>query len=188
MAAPKRTKDQRIKDRLRIIELRMKGYYEYQIAEELKLSQQMISRELKKIRAEWTMNTQRNYEALINEELAQIAIMEREAWQEYERSKLPREVATRKKVKSANGTKGGKDEKGTIHGTSREEQSARKEGRLGDPRYLDIINNCRKRRAELLGLEAPKKIEHSGSIDMREKTDEELELIARGQLTTVRTN
>ena len=56
------------------------------------------------------------------------------------------------------------------------------EGRIGDPRFLTVLDNCIERRCKILGIEAPKRLDLSSpegqSIevkhDLKKLGDEEL--------------
>ena len=50
----------------------------------------------------------------------------------------------------------------------------------GDPKAVLATVKLMERRAKYLGLDAPTKLEHSGSIDVTQMTDEELRRVAAG--------
>jgi len=130
--------------RRRISELYLQGKSQSEIGLEVGLAQPNVSHELKKIREQWRASTVRNYDEAKNIELARIDQIENEAWEAWNRG-IGKHIVTTKK-------------------DSREdsELTTRTEHLNGDPRYLDVIAGCVKKRCEILGLNAPTKTEISG--------------------------
>ena len=79
------------------------------------------------------------------QELARLDELEREAWAAWRRGMGRKQIRTTKT--------------GGINGP---EVSIRTEVLNGDPRYLATVLDCQQRRAKLLGLDAPAKVEASG--------------------------
>ena len=156
MTGPKRSKYQINKDRHTVGELYLKGVYQSVIAEQLGLTQQQISYDLKMNQKTWAKNTALSLDEHKIKELAKNDNLERVAWADYERSK--REF----KSKIIRGKNLSKNEHGQTTGDSIE-QTIKTEDRNGDPRFLDVIAKCIERRCKLLGLDEPQKHEHSGS-------------------------
>jgi hypothetical protein len=112
----------------------------------------------------------RDFDQAITEELARIDQLEREAWGEWERSKTVREKSKTTKAQRQKG----------------DESTAQleREGRLGDPRYLERVAWCIERRIKLLGLDAPERRELSGpgggpiQVAAASLSDEDLAVIA----------
>ena len=75
-------------------------------------------------------------------ELMRLNQIEREAWAEFERSKM-------ESIRTVEDAENGK-------------VSTTRETQCGNPRYLGIVQECIKQRCEILGLDAPTKLEHSG--------------------------
>jgi len=170
--------------RSRVAELYLKGYRSAQsIADRLgdaEVSRVTVSRDLKVIRREWAAAMVRDFDHALTEELTRIDRIEREAWDEWDRSKTFRE-------KSKSGSKQkpirGVAEDGTQQRETADEKFAQleREGSFGDPRYLERISWCIERRCKLLGLDAPEKRELSGKdggpilVKAEALSDDELE-------------
>jgi len=105
-------------------------------------TQYSVHKDLKALRAEWRSARLSTFEAKVNAELAILDQLEMEAWAGWERS-----VGTY----ITESTKNGKD---GIEVTTKTEELA------GDPRFLDQVQNCVKKRCEILGLNAPVKSTH----------------------------
>ncbi len=147
----KRTEAQRERDLVLVSEWYCRGYTLRKMAEMLKelrgysLSWKMIHKDVQKILERWREAAIDNVEDLQASELARIAEIEREAWEQWEASKAIREkTETERRIGS---TEVSRAKKVTEQG-------------LGDPRYLQVVQHCIKQRVEILGLNAPQKHEH----------------------------
>jgi DNA repair photolyase len=99
-----------------------------------------ISNDLRTLREEWKRQMADRYNDALAQELVRIDLIEQEAWSEWERSKTDREKRVR--------------EEGTgKHGATSKKRRER-EGRLGDPRYLEIVCKCMVQRVKLMGIDA----------------------------------
>lgn len=134
--------------RSQVARLYLQGVGQYQIADILDVNQSTISRDLKAIQKEWLDVAISNFDELKALELAKIDNLEVEYWDGWKRSKENKEVEIRKMVELG---KGGKDDRGDA----RKEATKREEGQAGDPRFLQGIQWCINKRAEILGLNAP---------------------------------
>jgi hypothetical protein len=160
MAAVKRTSDQRDADRALIVDLLIKGLSQREIAAVINadedrpytITQQTAANDIRHIRKAWKEKYIGKHDEILGGQLAMLAKVKREALAEFERSK----TNWSGKATKVKGT-GGK-EKTTVNEV---EQTNREEGRLGDPRYLDVILKATDREAKLLGLDAPAKHDHS---------------------------
>jgi ParB-like chromosome segregation protein Spo0J len=140
---PKRSSFQREKDLETITALYLRGHTQQQIADQFNLSRQQIGYDIKEIQSRWRTSEVFDFNEAKQRELAQIDQVEREAWAEWERSKT-KKLSKSKKIKT------GTDEK---NGSFNEEaEETKEENLLGDPRYLQIVNECRKDRMKLLGI------------------------------------
>jgi hypothetical protein len=148
---PRRKKAQREKDLTLIAEWYCRGETQEWMAVELarlrksigyRVSRQTISRDLKEIRSRWLESSVRDFDEAKAEELAKIDHLEREAWAEYLRSK---EVQKKSVHKTVQGDK-------SLHEAKLEELN-----RVGDVRFLQVVERCIDRRCKLLGLDAPVK-------------------------------
>lgn len=136
--------------RTRVAALRLQGWTQTEIAEELGVSQPLICADIKEIDAEWRESRNSTTQDFKDRELAKIDNREREAWEAYWRSVGTIEKRT---------TKGkGPDAEVTVV----EEQQA------GDPQYLKVIEGCSKDRRALLGLDQPQKISPTDPTGERE--------------------
>lgn len=156
--------------REQVAALYLRGYRQRQIAEQLKTSQSTISKDLKALHQEWKESRLHSMDEAKAAELDRLAEVEREAWEAWEQSKKDAVVYR---------TKDGKD------GT--EKQTIRK-GQVGDPRFLERVQQVINKRCELLGLDAPTKSEnkhiHSGEIFL---TKDQMLAEIRGRITALQT-
>jgi len=116
----------------------LKGWTQAEIAEQLGVSRSTVGRDVKAVREAWLEAAVRDFDQARGQEIAKFDLVEREAWQAWERSK---QDAVTKKVHQEK-----------ISGTSkkRAEQVTRKQ--IGDPRYLQMVVNCILQRCRLLHL------------------------------------
>jgi len=153
MSAPKRTKAQREADLVLIQDWYVRGDSQRTIAERLgdlrayRVSHQTICNDIEAILERWRQATVQNIDELKAQELAKINTIEREAWRAWERSigKSERTLAEKRT--------------GDIVG---ERSQIIRETLIGDPRFLEKIQWCINKRCEILGLNAPAKLEHTG--------------------------
>lgn len=125
-----RTKEKRECDLKRIAQLRFAGKLQSEIAEELGLSQPIISRDLKELRRRWMKESAKTVDAMIGEEIANYMKLQSIYVQDYQRSVTPI-----------------KDDEGRVVGFL-----------PGDPRYLQGVERCIDKRCELLAIKPPAKI------------------------------
>ncbi len=141
MAAPKRSKIQRERDRVTISELYLKGWSQAKIGEYLELNQSQISRELSKIKATWKAEATRDYDLHVDEQLRRLAMVEAEYWSGWERSQTAKEQSLSEKMAEA-----------ASGGDAKTKIQRRSETRVGDPRFLEGIVKCNQERSKLLDL------------------------------------
>jgi hypothetical protein len=135
--------------RLKVAELYLHGTRSFsQLAREVGVDKAQISRDFKHIRKLWRESYLEDWDAAKHEELARIAEIEQKAWLAWERS--CKDVETMEVTGSSQGGKG-KPEK--VKKISKRQ--------AGDPRYLAILLKCQEQRRAILGLDAPKKLDHS---------------------------
>jgi hypothetical protein len=149
--------------RRRVSELYLQGKNQFQIAEiitaefrkenEKPFSQSHVSYDLKRVREEWRSARVNNYDAKVDMELARLDEIEREAWAAWHRTIGIYKTETRKNtlVKGTDGNQG--------LDLPAEEITVKKEKLAGDPRFLAAVQDCVKKRCEILGLNAPVKAE-----------------------------
>jgi hypothetical protein len=122
---------------------------QYEIAAKLGMEpengRRTISYDIAAIEAEWKDKAARVLGAAKGKELDRLDALEAEYWAAWERSKQPRE--------SHKAARRSRPEKGAEEATE-----LRKEQRDGNPRFLEGILACIKKRCEILGLNAPVKV------------------------------
>ena len=159
MAAPKRSKIQRERDRVTISELYLKGWSQAKIGEYLELNQSQISRELSKIKAAWKAEATRDYDLHVDEQLRRLAMVESEYWEGWERSQTAKEQSLQEKLTEAATSR---DSKAKIQ--------RRTETRIGDPRFLEGIVKCNQERSKLLDLYPASNSDQSVAAEQNLKT------------------
>jgi transposase len=148
-----------------IAQLYVQGLSQRDIAKRVKVNQGTVSRDLAAIRETWLESATRDFSTRKAEELAKIDAMESEAWAAWQRSKEDWQRNTKEKIESTGATteEQGKEKRGTpAAGGNRMKVSVATEGRLPAHEYMRIVQWCIGKRCEILGLDAPKKHEHSG--------------------------
>ena len=129
--------------RRRVADLYPRGCTQWEIARSFGVDQGQVSRDLAHVRSEWLAVAVQDFNEHKSRELARIDAVERTAWEAFERSCKQASKRTAKKVSG---------------GKAREEATLHEQGRDGDPRFLQVVLDCVRRRCLILGLEAPKKI------------------------------
>lgn len=126
----------------------LSGRTQFDIAGELGVSQATVSADLAAIRKEWMRAAASHFAARVAHELARVDNLESEAWAAWRRSQNPAETTTTEKGEEAGGLRGVK--------TVKMRAGRKQVGRDGNPEFLRVVERCLIRRAELLGLDAPK--------------------------------
>jgi DNA-binding MarR family transcriptional regulator len=119
-----------------VAELTLMGRTQIEIAERLGVAQPTVSNDLKAIRAAWRQATSRDFEATFSEQLEMLTLIQREAWEAWERSKGPGHTAV-------------------IQGAGEAEPSKTRQTikrQTGDPRFLEQLQKCLAASRALLGL------------------------------------
>lgn len=105
---------------------------------------------------EWRDMRVEDVDDAIQVELARLKELEKEAWQEWDKSKQDHEKKRAKQQRIS-----GEDE---VDRVVRMEQQREEVICYGDPRYLDIIHKCGIERRKILGLYAPEKKKLEGDL------------------------
>ncbi|HXT58785.1 MAG TPA: ECF-type sigma factor [Pirellulales bacterium] len=122
--------------RRQVAELTLKGHRQSEIAAQLEVTQSTVSKDLQQVRAAWREAGVRDFEAAVSEQLETLALIQREAWLAWERSKQPAHTAV-------------------IQGADDEQRTRQTlKHRYGDPRLLQQVQRCLDRSRHLLGLDA----------------------------------
>ena len=145
-----RDRAQLTRDRRRIADLYLQGKLQAEIAGKLGIDQSTVSRDLKALHREWQQSALVDIDKAKGQELARIDRLEREYWTAWQRSCEDAETVRQE------GTK--------AEGPSKIIKTAK--GQAGDPRFLQGVQWCIERRCKILGIDAPEKREHTGSISL----------------------
>ena len=113
-----------------------------ELGKELNITGGTVSRTLKEIRQQWRETSIRDWNKLVQHELAVLNALEEEAWTAWQESKS--DAVTFK-------------ESTNEHGEYKEEFI--RKGQTGDVKYLAEINRCIGQRIKLLGLEPDQTVE-----------------------------
>jgi hypothetical protein len=133
----------------------LRGYTPVELSIHFKVSTGQIYSDLKMLRERWKENATELISEHKNKELERIDRIEKEAWDQWERSKLERaERISRKRSQVDKGhVFNDKGKKVPTESSSKEEETQEKRMEsIGDPRLLQVINDCRKDRMRILGL------------------------------------
>ncbi len=141
--------------RQQVADLYLKGLTQAAISTEVGVGQPTVCSDLKHIQAEWRDSMVRDFDLAREIELQKIDRVEREAWAAWERSQKPDQSAQ------------------TYDDPNNRRTRRTVRNRNGDPRYLEIVLRCSRERRELLGLDAPQRmeIEHHGDDTLAERSD-----------------
>lgn len=149
-----------------VAELYKHGYSYREIREEVmarlglsSYSSRTISKDIKRLLAEWREQRLTDTDELMQKELAVIDDIIKEAWIAWNKSKTDKTQRSAKQ-KGVPGEEGS----GTDVVTLQMEQATKELICYGDPRYLDVIDKQAKERRKLLGLYAPEKKEFTGDF------------------------
>jgi len=151
------------RDRREIARLYLRGELQSEIGDKLGLSQQTISNDLKVIQEQWKVDRGDDINERKNIELAKIDALEIEYWSAWIESL--KDEQTKKAIKA---------------GDKEIRQEMIVKGQSGNPAFLRGIEWCINKRCDLLGLDAPKKLENM-NYDMSILPDEYLDRIAGGE-------
>jgi hypothetical protein len=150
----RRSNSEIARDRRKIAELYLQGWIQADIAKELGVVQSTISRDLASLHKEWLQAAIVDFDTAKAQEVAKIDHLERIYYRAWERSCEDAETVRQEGDP--------KDEKGqpdkVVH---------TRKGQAGDPRFLQGVQWCIERRCKILGIEAPTKLEHSGSLETK---------------------
>lgn len=159
----KRNVEQRERDIVFCTELFLKGYTYKEIAAELnvflkkqgidyQISYISVYNDLKKVMIEWKREQLNNINEYIVHELRKLDKMEATAWKGWEDSKIRKSKVVHRKP----GKLDSDESDGFGYDQLNEETTA------GNPKFLDILLDIQRRRAKMLGFDAPTKIEVPG--------------------------
>jgi hypothetical protein len=150
-----RTKTQREADAAEVERLDRRGYSQREIASRVGVAPSQVCYDLKLLRKRYQDTQLAERSAAVAEKLEQYREVRREAWEAWDRSKDNKEKEIKEKISNlAQQAEPGTGEKLKAVITT--------EGRLPGNEYLRTIVQTFQDERELLGLDAPKKLEHGG--------------------------
>jgi len=138
-----------------VAQLYIRGETQAAIAQRFAVNQSQISRDLKVIQKEWVKAGNVNIDRAKAAALSKLDEVERQAWLGWERSLKDAEkqkisTGSEEEAKGKKKPKGARIEKVT-------------EGQSGNPRFLEVVIRSIERRCLILGIDAPKRTELTGS-------------------------
>lgn len=124
----------------------------------VQISQPLVSYYARELMKEWLESSQKDVAEIKAGEIAFLDGLSKEVYAEWKRSKKNAETTTK-----------GTNSKGRF-------RSFKTQGRTGNPDYINNLINISKRKADLLGLDAPIKQETKITLskDIEDMTDDEL--------------
>lgn len=159
----KRSKSQRGRDRRLIASLYLKGEYQADIAAAVGISQSAVSKELTRLQDEWRQSSLIDINEAKARELAKIDTLELEYWAAWKRSQEDAES----EITKMQGAPPKVDKDGNPESNpapAKVEKQSKREGQSGNPAFLRGIEWCINKRCEIIGINAPTKLEHGGNV------------------------
>lgn len=112
------------------------------------LNNSTVCRDLQLLDARWKEKSLLDFDAIRQQQLDRLALLESEYWAGWERSQQDRESTIAEQLRNAGiGSNGS-----AIAGSGRVRQLTRTEQRVGDPQFLNGVGKCIAERSRLLGL------------------------------------
>lgn len=139
----------------RVAQLDRRGWSQWQIANELGVSQALVCQDLGKIRARYKESMLRAHEELVAEKIVQYQDIRREAWAAYDKSQRDSDKEVCEYAQVSEGTDGGD----YAVSEQRIKRITTREGRLPANAYLTTILSTLQAERELLGLDEARKVE-----------------------------
>jgi len=134
--------------RIKVAKYFAQGLTQLEIGEKVKVDRSVVSRDLKALEKEWIEAAVDEIAQYKAKEIIKINNMEREAYEAWEKSKREKETKSKK-------------QSGTTEG-GRTEVAIKTESNFGDTKYFQVVQWCIDKRCKLLGLDSPKRLEHTG--------------------------
>lgn len=175
----KRSEERIARDRERIVELKIQGWGQCDIAEKLGLSQPTVARELKAFALEARRQMLRTISDHKATELARLNRIEAELWVAWEKSKTEGRKRSSQWVVPAEPTEGDPTPAPVLVCTSLTVETG-----AGNPRHIAAILTVVDRRIKLLSLDVPIKMELPSSLGdvskmtVEQRTQEALEILS----------
>jgi hypothetical protein len=124
-----------LRRRQQITDLYLQGWTQLEIAQQLSVSQALVSADLRAVCDQWRQSALRDFDLIREIELKKLERIERESWAAWERSQKPAQSADIRE--------------GDAGGAARK----RIRNQYGDPRFLGQVNQCIVSRRAMLGLD-----------------------------------
>jgi|HubBroStandDraft_2_1064218.scaffolds.fasta_scaffold279347_1 hypothetical protein len=160
--------------RAKVGDLYLQGLNTYELARQFKVTPQTISNDITAIREAWMEKSITEFNNCKSEELAQIALIRREAWIAWNKSKKVAETVTEEsefvdQVEETNKDKTDQSDKPeTVEAKKALEKivkrTTKKEYRDGSAEYMRVLQWCVEQICAIRGLDSPKQIELSGML------------------------
>lgn len=159
-AASKKNQQQSVKSkeiahrRDKVATMYLRGHTQQAIADECDVSVGTINRDLQELNKKWVASADAAVDERKAKELAKLDALEAQAWESFFSSMKTVEKGQGKRKTPAQ--KRGAKPKESLSQFVKEIESA------GDPRFLNIVENCIERRCRIIGIDAPGKVELTG--------------------------
>jgi hypothetical protein len=174
----KRTPSQIQLDRAEMVTLLRRGWTKKAIAAKFGLHETQISYDWKRVLMGVQDDMRDESELAVIAQLERNAEVEREAWQAWEKSKDPAHkhvLERRRRVVKVEGNEDGGDGEGTGAGgegkpatevrMEPERETTTTEQKVGDPRFLGIVQTCQEVERDLRGITPATRVMFGGSVD-----------------------
>lgn len=129
--------------RATVSRLRATGMTLERIADQVGVSTSTVAEDCRQAQELWLEAARQNRQIWIAQELENLDVIQREALQEWLRSRQPAQEIRKE------------NDSGAAGGTPRTKTTRSRRGRVGDSRLLAVILKCVEQRRALLGLDAP---------------------------------
>lgn len=130
---------QREEDLHETMQLHLRGWTQQEIAKELNVSQQAVSKRIHKILQQWRDSNIRDMDELKMRELKKLDALERQYWESWQKSLEDFEETT--------------DTTGTdLIGDPIDKHVIKRRGQTGNPAYLEGVRKCVELRCKILGI------------------------------------
>lgn len=150
-----------------VANLYLQGKSQRFIAEKLQTSLGTVNRDLTTLRNRWKQNAAADMDEAIARELAKLDRLEEQAWESF--------VESKKTVEKGQGKRKTPPAKRGQKAKESENSFVKQIETAGDPRFLNIVENCIERRCKILGIDAPGKFEVTGKdggpMEFKEKSN-----------------
>jgi hypothetical protein len=145
-----RHSEQRLSDRSKLAGLYLHGVSTTEMAVRVGLTRRTVQAELVAIRDDWKGRTQIDFESAIAQQLDRVDLVEKYAFEGWERSLTRKTVETKQAMRTVNG----QVDRATL----------RAETGNGDPAFLARMSWCIEQRCRILGLEKPREVTIQGTF------------------------